>query len=67
MSNKFEDIDIINIIDLKKFDPNDIEKDVQKSCKNILIYYNGYATIKDSNYVKSKPYFQQSERILRRN
>ena len=59
MSNKVEDIDIKNrtdyfanvIIDIKNFDPNDIKID-KKSYKNILIYYIGYGTIKDSKYVK---------------
>ena len=36
---------------LKNFDPNNIKID-EKSCRNILIYYIGYATIKDSKYVK---------------
>ena len=57
MSNKVKDIkkrtyyffnDIINI---KKFDPNNIKID-EKSYKNILIYYIGYVTIKDLKYVK---------------
>ena len=38
MNNKVKEIDIKNID--------------QKSCKNIIIYYIGYVTIKDSKYVK---------------
>ena len=53
MSNKVKDIDIKNriyyfandIIHIKNFDPINIKTD-QKSCKNILIYYIGYVTIK---------------------
>ena len=60
MSNKVKDIDIKNrtyyffndIINVKKFDPNNIKID-EKSYKNILIYYIGYVTIKDSKYVKN--------------
>ena len=33
------------IINIKDFDPNNIKID-EKSCKNILIYYIGYLTIK---------------------
>ena len=59
MSNKIKDIDIKkhtyyffnNIINIKNFDPNNIKID-EKSYKNILIYYIGYVTIKDSKYVK---------------
>ena len=40
---------ILSII--KYFDPNNIKID-EKSYKNILIYYIGYVTIKDSKYVK---------------
>ena len=36
---------------LKNFDPNNIKID-EKSCRNIIIYYIGYATIKDSKCVK---------------
>ena len=61
MSNKFKDIDIKNrtyyflnnIINIKNFDPNNIKID-EKSYKNILLYYIGYVTIKDSKYVKIK-------------
>ena len=38
---------------MKNFDPNNIKID-EKSYKNIFIYYIGYATIKDSKYVKIK-------------
>ena len=59
MSNKLNDIDIENhtyyffndIINIKNFDPNKI-KIVEKSYKNILIYYIGYVTIKNSKYIK---------------
>ena len=59
MSNKVKDIDITNctyyffndIININNFDPNNIKLD-KKSYKNILIYYIGYVTIKDSKYVK---------------
>ena len=59
MSNKFKNIDIKNhlyyffdnIINLKIFDPNKIKID-EKSYKNILIYYIGYMTIKDLQYLK---------------
>ena len=59
MSNKIEDIDIKNrtffffndIINIKNFDPNKIKTD-EESYKNILIYYIGCVTIKDSKYVK---------------
>ena len=55
MSNRVKDIDIKNrtyyffndIINIKNFDPNNIKID-EKSYKNILIYYIGYVTIKDS-------------------
>ena len=42
--------DMTNIED---FDPNLLKID-KKSCKNINIYYIGYITMKDSNYVKIK-------------
>ena len=59
MSSKVKDIDIKNwiyyffgdIINIKKFDSNNIEID-EKSDNNILISYSGYVTIKDSKYVK---------------
>ena len=59
MSNKVKDTDIKNrtyyffndIISIKNFDSNNIKID-EKSYKNILIYYIGYVTIKDSKYVK---------------
>ena len=59
MSHKFKDIDIENckyyffddIINKNFFDPNKIKTD-EKWYKNILIYYIGYLTIKDSKYLK---------------
>ena len=59
MSNKVKDISIINriyyffndIVNIKSFDPNNV-KICKKSYRNILIYYIGYVTIKDSKYVK---------------
>ena len=59
MSNKVNDISIKihtyyffnNTINIKNFDPNNIEID-KKSNKNIFIYYIGHVTIKDSKYVK---------------
>ena len=58
MSNKARDVDIknrpycfFNIINIKSFEPNNIKTD-EKSYKNILIYYIGYVTIKDSKYIK---------------
>ena len=60
MSNKIKDIDIKkrryyffnDIINIKKFDPNNIKID-EKSYKNILIYYIGYMAIEDLKYVKN--------------
>ena len=59
MSKKVKDISIKNhryyffddIINIKIFDPNNIKID-EKSYKNIVIYYIGYVTIKDSKYIK---------------
>ena len=59
MSNKVKDMDIQNrthyffndMINIKNFDPNNI-KLVEKSYKNILIYYIRYVTIKGSIYAK---------------
>ena len=58
MNNKIKDIDIKNSsyyffddINIKNFDFSNIKID-EKSYKNILIYYIGYLTIKDSKYVK---------------
>ena len=57
MSNKVMYMDIKHIllfndiINIENFDPNKIYID-EKSYKNILIYYIGYVTIKDSKYVK---------------
>ena len=39
-----------DIINVTNFDPNKIKID-KKSYKDILIYYIGYATIKDSKYM----------------
>ena len=55
MSNKFIDISIKNhtyyffndIVNTKFFNSNDIKMD-ENSYKNILIYYTGSLTIKDS-------------------
>ena len=59
MINKVQNIDVNgpkcyffnDIINMKKFDPTNIKID-ENSYKNILIYYIGYVTIKDSKYVK---------------
>ena len=59
MSNEVKDIDIKNhtyyflndIINIENFDLNNIKID-EKSYKNILIYYIGCVTIKDSKYIK---------------
>ena len=59
MSNKFKDINIknhkyyffYNIINVKFFGPDNIKID-EKSHKNVLLYYVGYVTIKDSKHVK---------------
>ena len=40
-----------NMINTKDFDPNLLKID-KKSYKNIDIYYIGYITVKDSDYVK---------------
>ena len=40
-----------NIINIKTFKPNEIKLN-EKSYKNILIYYIGYVTIKDSKCIK---------------
>ena len=58
MNNKVKDIDIKNrtyyffndIINIENFGPNNIKID-ENSYKNVLIYYIGYATIKE--YVKN--------------
>ena len=60
MSNKFKDMNTKNhtyyffddVINIKIFDSNNI-KIHENSNKNILIYYIGYVTIKDSRYVKT--------------
>ena len=57
MSNKVKDIDVKNhkyyffnnIINIKSFDPNNIEIN-EKTYENIFVYYIGYVTIKDSKY-----------------
>ena len=41
-----------DIINIKNFYSNNIKID-KKSNKNILIYYIGYVTIKDSKYMKT--------------
>ena len=54
MSNKVKDINIKNrtyyffndIINIERFDLNNIKID-KKSCKNVLIYYIEYVTIKE--------------------
>ena len=59
MAHKFKDVDIknhkyyfvVDIINIKNFDPNKIEVD-EKSYKDILIYYIGYVMIKNSKYMK---------------
>ena len=59
MSNKVKNIDIKNrtsysindIINIQKFNSNNFKID-EKPYKNILIYYAGYTTIKDTKYVK---------------
>ena len=40
-----------DFININNFGPNNIKID-EKSCKNILIYYIGYVTMKDSKYIK---------------
>ena len=58
MSRKVKEINIKNrtcyfsndVIDVENFDPNNIKID-EKSYKNVLIYYIGYAAIK--KYVKN--------------
>ena len=60
MSNKVKVIYIKNrtyyffndVINIKNFDPNNIKID-ETSYKNILIFYIGCVTIKDSKYVKN--------------
>ena len=73
MSNKVKDIDIRNrtycffndIFIIKRFDASNVIID-ENSYKNNLFYYTGYATIKDSKYIKIYsvksfvPGFQQS-------
>ena len=60
MSNKVKDIDLKNrtyyfcndMINIKNFDVNNIKMQNYKKYKNILIYYIGFVTIKDSKHVK---------------
>ena len=60
MSNKVKDININNhtyyffdaLINIKHFDQNNTKTD-EKSYENILTYYIGYVTIKDSKCVKN--------------
>ena len=60
MSNKVKDIDMKNrtfyffndTVNIKIFYLNNNKID-EKSYQNILIYYIGYVTIKDSKYVKN--------------
>ena len=59
MSNKIKDKDMKNrtyyffndIVNIKNFNSNNIKTD-EKSYKNILLYYIGCVSIKDSKYVK---------------
>ena len=59
MSNKVKDVDtkdctyyfFNDIINIKKFDSNNIKID-EKSFKNIIVYYTGYVTITDLKHVK---------------
>ena len=39
------------IVNIKPFDPNKVKTD-EKPYKNILIYYIGYMTMKDSKFVE---------------
>ena len=60
MSNKVKDTNIKtqtyyffdDFINTKNFDSNNIKID-EKSYKNIFIYYIGYVTLKDLEYVKT--------------
>ena len=56
MCNKIKDLYLYffnNIINVKKFDPNNIKID-ENWYKNILIYYIGHVTLKDlTKYVKT--------------
>ena len=40
-----------DIININNFDPNNIKID-EKSCKNILIHYIAYVTIKNLKYIE---------------
>ena len=69
--NKVKDIDVKNrtycffndIINIKKFDSNDIKID-ENPYKDIFIYYIGYVMIKDSKYKSFISCFLQSKWIL---
>ena len=58
MSNKFKNLDIQNrtyyffndFINIENFDLNNFQRTEQYT-KKILIYYDGYITIKDFKYV----------------
>ena len=60
MSNKVKDVSIKNhtcylfddFINIKNFDTKNIKLD-EKSCKNTLIYYTGFVTIKDFKPAKT--------------
>ena len=60
INNKVKDIDIKkhtyyffnDIINIKNFDPSIIKID-EKSYRDILIYYTGYVTIRDSKFEKN--------------
>ena len=39
-----------NMINIKNLDPNETEMD-KRSYKNIFIYYTGYVTVKNINYI----------------
>ena len=41
-----------DIINIKSLDSNNMKID-EKTSKNIVIYYIGYVTIKDSKYIKN--------------
>ena len=52
MINKVKDMSIkSNIINVKKFDPNNVKID-EKLYKNIFIYYIEYVTFKEQKNVK---------------
>ena len=54
-----------DMINIKDFDPNLLKID-KKSYKNIDIYYIGYITVKDSDYVKINsvnPLYQMTDKV----